>query len=126
MSQEPEIKTATGLLELLGGGQSRVEVLLSEALRLLASQTSHRGCQDGWYACPKSPDYIPHDDPDDSGCDCGADEILAFFKKWGYVRKPDLKPWERDTHKLWSKPVDIDHCPKCGEYLHDEAGHSCP
>ena len=21
---------------------------------------------------------------------------------------------------------DADHCPKCGEYLHDEAGHVCP
>ena len=23
-------------------------------------------------------------------------------------------------------PEDIDHCPKCSEYLHDEIGHSCP
>jgi hypothetical protein len=37
----------------------------------------------------------------------------------------ELKPWERDTHKLWLKHVDIDHCPKCGEYLHDEMGHMC-
>jgi hypothetical protein len=22
--------------------------------------------------------------------------------------------------------TDIDHCPKCGEYLHDEMGHMCP
>ena len=22
--------------------------------------------------------------------------------------------------------MDIDHCPKCGEYLHDEMGHMCP
>jgi hypothetical protein len=43
------------------------------------------------------------------------------------IRKTNgLHTWERHTHKLWSKPVDIDHCPKCGEYLHDEMGHSCP
>jgi hypothetical protein len=75
-------RTAAGLLELFSGGQSRVELLLSEALRLLADRAHHQGCEDGWYACPKHEDYIKHGDSDDSGCNCGADEVLAFFKKW--------------------------------------------
>ena len=57
--------------------------MLNDALRLLADRATHQGCEDGWYACPKSPDYIKHGDSDDSGCDCGADEILAFFARYG-------------------------------------------
>jgi hypothetical protein len=77
------IRTATGLRELFEGGQNRVSLLLSESLRLLADRATHRGCEDGWYACPKSENYIKHGDSDDSGCNCGAEEVLAFFKKWG-------------------------------------------
>ena len=76
------IRTATGLLALFDNGQSRVELLLSEALRLLVARAYHQGREDGWYACPKSEDYIKHGDSDDMMCNCGADEILAFFKKW--------------------------------------------
>ena len=38
----------------------RIQSILSESLRLLADRTNHRGCEDGWYACPLSPDYIQH------------------------------------------------------------------
>jgi hypothetical protein len=54
------------------------------------------------------------------------DECVKIVEELTGIRKTDgIHSWERDTHKLWSKPVDIDHCPKCGEYLHDEMGHMC-
>lgn len=43
---------------------------------------------------------------------------------------PDLgtetvaKAWSPENKAM--EPFLIDHCPKCGEYLHDEQGHSCP
>src|SRR5271170_7422454 len=34
--------------------------------------------------------------------------------------------FETITSVKKKKKLDIDHCPACGEYLHDEMGHMCP
>ena len=47
--------------------------------------------------------------------DCGA----GF---WGYNQNECPPCWE----KRLVRKTDTDHCPKCGEYLHDEMGHMCP
>ena len=36
------------------------------------------------------------------------------------------QPASNSLVTMLGKGVDIDHCPKCGEYLHDEMGHVCP
>lgn len=43
----------------------------------------HRGCEDGWYACPMSEDYISRDDEEEeSRCDCWSDPAKKLLEKY--------------------------------------------
>jgi hypothetical protein len=33
-------------------------MLYARIVKFLEHNLAHRGCEDGWYACPKSEDYI--------------------------------------------------------------------
>jgi hypothetical protein len=62
--------------------------LLGEMYDMLKHCATHRGCEDGWYACPKSPDYIQH--ADESGeCDCGAEDVQKLLAKIEEVLRRD-------------------------------------
>ena len=51
-------------------------------------RSNHYSCEDEWYSCPKSEDYIPHNGiMPKSECDCGADmknkiidDIIKYLK----------------------------------------------
>lgn len=54
--------------------------LQAEMHKLLQGYSNHRGCEDGWYACPASPDYIQH--AEESGkCNCGAGEVRSLLAR---------------------------------------------
>ena len=54
--------------------------LQAEMYRLLSQFAVHRSCEDGWYACPQSPNYIQHAD-EHGVCDCGADEVQSLLAR---------------------------------------------
>lgn len=39
---------------------------------------------------------------------------------------PDAEQIASAVEANFIRKTDIDRCPKCGEYLHDEMGHMCP
>jgi len=61
--------------------------LLGEMYDMLKRFDTHRGCEDGWYACPKSPDYIH--ERGETECDCGADDVQKLLAKVEECLKKD-------------------------------------
>ncbi len=57
--------------------------LFTRVVFFVEERSHHRYCEDGFYACPKNPEYIGRDvntPIEKRVCDCGADEAFKLLE----------------------------------------------
>ena len=73
----------TGVEEIMGRQNRkatddlRVKVGILRTVLLALRRETHDSCEDGWYACPKSEDYLGNDTSGE--CNCGLDVTNALI-----------------------------------------------
>ena len=55
----------------------RIKVGILRTVLLALRRETHDSCEDGWYACPKSEDYLGNDASGE--CTCGLDVTNALI-----------------------------------------------